>query len=56
MPVDLEYIWRYLQFKESEKKCPMQCTPVCHGVQWNNTWGSLGQNCMVHAFFNIKWS
>ena len=37
MPVDLEYIWSFLRFNESEKNCPS-------GVHWDNTWGSLGHN------------
>ena len=51
MPVDIEYIWRYLQFNESEKMS--QCTSV---------WGALGQHMgffgteLEHRFFNIKWS
>ena len=51
MPVDLEYIWRYLQLNESEKSA--QCTPV---------WGALVQHMrffgtqLGHPFLNIKWS
>ena len=51
MPVDIEYIWRYLQFNESEKNVPVHLSV-----------GGLGQHMgffgteLEHHFFNIKWS
>ena len=50
MPVDLEYIWRYLQFHESEKCVPVHpgvgCIGTTHGVLWDTTGISFFQHKM----------
>ena len=50
MPVDIEYIWRYLQFNESEKSVPVHlsvgCIGTTHGVLWDRTGTSFFQHKM----------
>ena len=50
MPVDLEYIWRYLQFNESKKLVPVY--PI---VGFGTTHGVV-RDTTGTSFFNIKWS
>ena len=51
MPVDIEYIWRYLQFNESEKSVPVHLSVGCIGTTHLVLWDRTGT-----SFFNIKWS
>ena len=48
MFVDLEYIWRHLQFNESEKNVTVhpsvRCIGTTHGVLWDTTGTSFFQH------------
>ena len=48
MPVDLEYVWRYSQFNESEKSVTVHnrvgCIGTTHGVLWDTTGTSFFQH------------
>ena len=51
MSVDLEHIWRYLHFSESEKSVPVHPSVGALGQHMGFFGTQLG-----HPFFSIKWS